>query len=79
MNAGIESIINKVKINKAFKDFNLSKKKQKERTCTEFNGEIKKNKIYNDPSDFGYYNVKNHFTTPGKECSFFEKKLINEK
>ena len=81
MNAGIESIINKVKINKAFKDFNLSKKKQIERTCTEFNGEINQKKLYNDPSDFGCYNVKNHFTTPDKKSSafFFEKKLFNEK
>ena len=81
MNAGVESIINKVKINKAFKDFNLSKKKQIERTCTEFNGEIKQKKLYNDPSDFGYYNVKNHFTTPDKKSSafFFDKNLFNEK
>ena len=54
MNAGVQSIINKVKINKAFKDFNLSKKKKIDRTCTEFNGIINQTKIYND----GYDNVK---------------------
>ena len=77
MNAGVQSIINKVKINKAFKDFNLSKKKKIDRTCTEFNGIINQTKIYND----GYDNVKNHFTTPDKKsCSFLiEKKLLNEK
>jgi len=54
MNAGVQSIINKVKINKAFKDFNLSKKKKIDRTCTEFNGIFNQIKIYND----GYDNVK---------------------
>ena len=77
MNAGIESIINKVKINKAFKDFNLNKKKKIDRTTTEFNGLINQTKIYSDGID----KVKNHFTTPNKKNSSFliEKKLLNEK
>ena len=77
MNAGIESIINKVKINKAFKDFNLCKKKKIDRTTTEFNGLINQNKIYSDGID----NVKNHLLTPNKKNSTFliEKKLLNEK
>ena len=81
MNVGIESIINKVKINRAFRDLNCERKKQIERTCTEFNGEIKKKKVYNETLESGYYNLKNHFTTPDKKsCSFlFEKKLLNEK
>ena len=81
MNAGIDSIINKFKINKAFKDFSLNKKKQIERTCTEFNGESKNKKAYNETSYIGSYNVKNHFTTPDKKSSsfLFEKKLFNEK
>ena len=81
MNVGIESIINKVKINRAFRDLNCERKKQIERTCTEFNGDVKKKKVYNDTLESGYYNLKNHFTTPDKKsCSFlFEKKLLNEK
>ena len=81
MNAGIDSIINKFKINRAFKDFSLNKKKQIERTCTEFNGENKNKKEYNETSYIGTYNVKNHFTTPDKKSSsfLFEKKLFNEK
>ncbi len=81
MNAGIDSIINKFKINKAFKDFSLNKKKQIDRTCTEFNGESKNKKAYNETSYIGSYNVKNHFTTPDKKSSsfLFEKKLFNEK
>ena len=67
MNAGIESIINKVKINKAFKDFNLCKKKKFDRTTTEYNGIINQNKIYSDD----IYKVKNHFTTPNKKNSSF--------
>ena len=78
MNAGVQSIINKVKINKAFKDFSLNKKKIMDRTCTEFNGITNQTKVYNE----GLKNDKNHFTTPDKRsCSSFliEKKLLNEK
>ena len=79
MNEGIESIINKVKINKAFKDINLERKKQIDRTCTEFNGEMKQKKVYSDTLESGYYSVKNHFATPNKKYStfLFEKKLFS--
>ena len=75
MNAGVQSIINKVKINKAYRDFNNSKKKKIDRTTTEIVGVTKKKKEYNE----GLYNVNNHFTTPDKKsCSFLiEKKLLN--
>ena len=78
LNTGVQSIINKVKINKAFKDFSLNKKKIMDRTCTEINGIKNQTKSYNE----GLYNVKKHFTTPDKRsCSSFiiEKKLFNEK
>ena len=78
LNTGVQSIINKVKINKAFKDFSLNKKKIMDRTCTEINGIKNQTKSYNE----GLYNVKKHFTTPDKRsCSSFliEKKLLNEK
>ena len=78
LNTGVQSIINKVKINKAFKDFSLYKKKMMDRTCTEINGIKNQTKSYNE----GLNNVKNHFTTPDKRsCSSYliEKKLLNEK
>ena len=53
MNAGVQSIINKVKINKAYRDFNNSKKKKIDRTTTEIVGVTKKKKEYNE----GLYNV----------------------
>ena len=78
LNTGVQSIINKVKINKAFKDFSLNKKKIMDRTCTEFNGMKNQTKLYNE----GLNGVKNHFTTPDKRsCSSFliKKKLLNDK
>ena len=46
MNTGIKSLINKVKINKAFKDFNQNKKnKNIGKTFSEFGDKIKNEKV----------------------------------
>ena len=87
MNTGIKSLINKVKINKAFKDFNQNKKNKNSmikigRTLSEF-GEKKKND--NNISDNNehikyntiFYNIKNdNSPTPEKKIYSFN---INNK
>ena len=86
INTGIESLINKVKINKAFKDFNINKKKKIVRTATEFT--CLNSKINARNNDFGpsfadsennNFN-KNNYTTPDKKsyALFIEKKLLNK-
>ena len=92
MNTGIKSLINKVKINKAFKDFNQIKKNKNSmikiaRTLSEF-GEKKKNDntISDNNEHFQYstlfYNIKNdNSPTPEKKIYSFNinNKIFGEK
>ena len=87
MNTGIKSLINKVKINKAFKDFNQNKKNKNSmikigRACSEFGD----NAIYKKKNDMPifdnieqtknhtiFYNIKSdHNATPEKKIYSFK-------
>ena len=88
MNIGIKSLINKVKINKAFKDFNQNKKNKNSmikigRTCSEFGDNIPiiDNSEHNKYHSI-FYNIKNDNTaTPEKKIYSFKiaKNIFNEK
>ena len=91
MNTGIKSLINKVKINKAFKDFNQTKKNKNSmikigRTLSEFGDKKKNDNISENNEHVKYntlfYNIKNdNSPTPEKKIYSFNinNRIFGEK